>query len=72
MFSNALSQLRNVGRVATFAGIAALAACADNKGTDLLAPSDPSLASVGERDRIYKGCGKQAALNHLTFSCGCW
>ena len=46
MFSNALSQLRNIGRVATFAGIAALAACADNKGTDLLAPTDPALAVV--------------------------
>jgi 6-phosphogluconolactonase (cycloisomerase 2 family) len=42
-----ISQLRNIGRVATLAGMAALAACADNKGTDLLAPSGAAL-SVGK------------------------
>jgi 6-phosphogluconolactonase len=39
-----ISQLRNIGRVATLAGMGALAACADNKGTDLLAPSDAALS----------------------------
>jgi len=39
-----ISQLRNIGRLATLAGMAALAACADNKGTDLLAPSGAALS----------------------------
>ena len=39
-----ISQFRNIGRLATLAGMAALAACADNKGTDLLAPSGAALS----------------------------
>ena len=44
MSTKAFTRLRSVARLTTLAGIAALAACADNNQTDLVAPADQATA----------------------------